>query len=69
MLEIEEMSERSLPPELIRRLQVEELWARRKVLAEWMNALLCLIGSSEASTASQLRLTASWACFTSWGTL
>jgi len=38
MLEIEEMSERSLPPELIRRLQVEELWARRKVLAEWMNA-------------------------------
>jgi hypothetical protein len=38
MLEIEEMSERHLPPELIRRLQVEELWARRHVLAEWMNA-------------------------------
>ena len=38
MLEIEEMSERDLPPELIRRLQVEELWARRHVLAEWMNA-------------------------------
>ena len=38
MIEIEEMSERHLPPELIRRLQVEELWARRPVLAEWMNA-------------------------------
>ncbi len=38
MLEIEEISERDLPPELIRRLQVEELWARRIVLAEWMNA-------------------------------
>jgi len=38
MHEIEEMSERDLPPELIRRLQVEELWARRNVLADWMNA-------------------------------
>jgi hypothetical protein len=27
-----------LPPEVIRRLQVEELWARRQVLAELMNA-------------------------------
>ena len=38
MLETEEMSERNLPPEILRRLQVEELWARRTVLAEWMNA-------------------------------
>ena len=38
MLETDEMSERNLPPELLRRLQVEELWARRTVLAEWMNA-------------------------------
>lgn len=27
-----------LPPELLRRLQVEELWARRTVLAGHMNA-------------------------------
>ena len=27
-----------LPPELLRRLQVEELWARRNVLAGVMNA-------------------------------
>ena len=27
-----------LPPEILRRLQVEELWARRNVLAELMNA-------------------------------
>ena len=27
-----------LPPELLRRLQVEELWARRSVLASVMNA-------------------------------
>jgi len=27
-----------LPPEIERRLQVEELWARRNVLAELMNA-------------------------------
>ena len=27
-----------LPPEIQRRLQVEELWARRNVLAELMNA-------------------------------
>ena len=26
-----------LPPEILRRLQVEELWARRHVLAEMMN--------------------------------
>ena len=38
MLETEEMSERDLPPEILRRLQVEELWARRNVLAELMNA-------------------------------
>jgi hypothetical protein len=38
MLETEEMSERDLPPEILRRLQVEELWARRQVLAGWMNA-------------------------------
>jgi hypothetical protein len=37
MLETEEMSERDLPPEIVRRLQVEELWARRLVLAELMN--------------------------------
>jgi hypothetical protein len=38
MLETEEMSERDLPPEIVRRLQVEELWARRLVLAGLMNA-------------------------------
>ena len=38
MLETEEMSEHDLPPEILRRLQVEELWARRNVLAELMNA-------------------------------
>ena len=39
MLEtMEEMSERNLPPEIVRRLQVEELWARRNVLADLMNA-------------------------------
>jgi hypothetical protein len=27
-----------LPPEIVRRLQVEELWARRNVLAAMMNA-------------------------------
>ena len=27
-----------LPPEILRRLHVEELWARRNVLAELMNA-------------------------------
>jgi len=38
MLETQEFSERNLPAELVRRLQVEELWARRNVLAEFMNA-------------------------------
>jgi len=38
MLETEDMVQHDLPPELVRRLQVEELWARRLVLAEWMNA-------------------------------
>jgi hypothetical protein len=38
MLETDEMSERDLPPEILRRLQVEELWARRHVLAELRNA-------------------------------
>jgi hypothetical protein len=38
MLETDEMSEHDLPPEIIRRLQVEELWARRLVLADLMNA-------------------------------
>jgi len=38
MREIEETSERDLPPEILRRLQVEELWARRLVLADLMNA-------------------------------
>lgn len=38
MLETDEMSEQDLPPEIIRRLQVEELWARRHVLADLMNA-------------------------------
>ena len=38
MLEMEDVSELDLPPEIIRRLQVEELWARRGVLAELMNA-------------------------------
>lgn len=38
MLETEDMSELHLPPEILRRLQVEELWARRNVLAELMNA-------------------------------
>ena len=31
-------SQDDLPPEILRRLQVEELWARRLVLAELMNA-------------------------------
>ena len=31
-------SQDDLPPEILRRLQVEELWARRNVLAELMNA-------------------------------
>jgi len=31
-------SQDDLPPEILRRLQVEQLWARRKVLAELMNA-------------------------------
>lgn len=31
-------SQDDLPPEILRRLQVEELWARRDVLAELMNA-------------------------------
>jgi hypothetical protein len=30
-------SQDDLPPEILRRLQVEELWARRDVLAELMN--------------------------------
>ncbi len=38
MLETQEISERDLPSEIVRRLQVEELWARRNVLADWMNA-------------------------------
>jgi hypothetical protein len=38
MLETDEMSEHELPPEIIRRLQVEELWARRFVLADFRNA-------------------------------
>ena len=38
MLETDEMSEHDLPPEIVRRLQVEELWARRHVLADLMNA-------------------------------
>lgn len=38
MLEMEEVTALDLPPEIIRRLQVEELWARRGVLAEFMNA-------------------------------
>ena len=38
MLATDEMSEHDLPPEILRRLQVEELWARRNVLAELMNA-------------------------------
>ncbi|HWU55049.1 MAG TPA: hypothetical protein VN175_06070 [Rhizomicrobium sp.] len=38
MLETEEVSEHDLPPEIVRRLQVEELWARRLVLADLMNA-------------------------------
>jgi len=38
MLETDEMSERDLPPEILRQLQVEELWARRHVLAELRNA-------------------------------
>jgi hypothetical protein len=38
MLETYDMSELDLPPEIVRRLQVEELWARRHVLAELMNA-------------------------------
>jgi len=31
-------SQDDLPPEILRRLQVEEFWARRNVLAELMNA-------------------------------
>jgi hypothetical protein len=38
MLETDEVSEHDLPPEIVRRLQVEELWARRVVLADLMNA-------------------------------
>jgi len=38
MLETDEMSEHDLPPEIVRRLQVEELWARRLVLADLINA-------------------------------
>lgn len=38
MLETDEVSEHDLPPEIVRRLQVEELWARRLVLADLMNA-------------------------------
>ena len=38
-LETEELtSQDHLPPEVLRRLQVEELWARRAVLAGLMNA-------------------------------
>ena len=37
MLETDEVSEHDLPPEIVRRLQVEELWARRLVLADLMN--------------------------------
>ena len=37
MLDTHDMSLLDLPPEIVRRLQVEELWARRLVLAEWMN--------------------------------
>jgi hypothetical protein len=38
-LETEEFtSQDHLPPEILRRLQVEELWARRNVLAGLMNA-------------------------------
>ena len=32
------VSQDDLPPEILRQLQVEELWARRDVLAEMMNA-------------------------------
>ena len=31
-------SQDDLPPDILRRLQVEELWARRNVLADLMNA-------------------------------
>ena len=31
-------SQDDLPPQIVRRLQVEELWARRRVLADLMNA-------------------------------
>ena len=34
----EHTSQDDLPPEIMRRLQVEELWARRNVLAAMMNA-------------------------------
>jgi hypothetical protein len=38
-LETEEFTAQDdLPPEILRRLQVEELWARRHVLAELLNA-------------------------------
>jgi hypothetical protein len=38
-IETEEFtSQDDLPPEILRRLQVEELWARRNVLAARMNA-------------------------------
>ena len=33
----EHLSQDDLPPEIMRRLQVEELWARRNVLAPMMN--------------------------------
>ena len=37
--ECEELtSHDDLPPEILRRLQVEQLWARRNVLADFMNA-------------------------------
>jgi len=36
-IEMEESTD-VLPSEILRQLQVEELWARRKVLAELMNA-------------------------------
>lgn len=32
------LEDEALPPEIQRRLQIEELWARRNVLAELMNA-------------------------------
>ncbi len=39
MIETDQISAQDdLPPEILRRLQVEELWARRTVLAELMNS-------------------------------